>query len=148
MNFIRIMGTDIKAESTLLYGLSKIKGVNIMASNGICTVLKLDKTRKVSSLSEKEIETLENYLSSGEFTGLPLWLSNLRKDPVTGNDMHLVGKDLDYYKMQLERKLSKIKTYRGLRLRLRLPVRGQRTKANFRRNKTIAAMKSKSGGKK
>lgn len=147
-NLIRILGTDINADMSLLYGLAKIKGVSVMFSNAMCHQLKLDKNSKISALSEKDIERVENYLSEPKKEGIPKWLLNQRKDLETGDDLHVSGKDIDFNLMQLKRKLGRLKTYRGLRLRLGLPVRGQRTKANFRRNKTIAAMKSKSGGKK
>jgi len=149
VNLIRIMGTDINAESSIMFGIAKIKGVSIMLANAICIVLKFKKMDKISSLSEKDIEKLENYLSDNQFKGIPSWLLNQRKEASTGNDLHFITKDIDYDLLQLKRRLSKLKTYKGLRYRANLPVRGQRTKSNFRRNKTIAAMKAKStGGKK
>lgn len=146
VHYIRIMGTGINEEYSLLYGLSKIKGINVMFANAMCHVLGFDRDMKISALSEKEIEKIENFLANP--TGMPEWLLNQRKDYESGNDMHVVGKDLEFNLLQLKRRLGKIKSYRGLRLRLGLTVRGQRTKSNFRRNKTLAAMKSKSGGKK
>lgn len=147
VELIRIMGTDIKAGSTLLYGFAKIKGVSIMFSNAICNVLKFDKNRKISSLTEKETEKLEEFLSNTKKEGIPEWLLNQRKDLETGENLHFVSKDIDYNLLQLRRRLGKLKTYKGLRLRAGLPVRGQRTKSNFRKNKTLAAMKSKKGGR-
>ena len=146
---MRIMGTDIKAENSILYGLAKIKGVNIMFSNALCHVLKFDKNAKISSLSEKDIEKIENYLSSPKKEGIPQWLFNKQKDDETGENVHLVSKDIEFDLLQLRRRLGKIKSYKGLRLRANLPVRGQRTKANFRRNKMLAAKKAKTvGGRK
>jgi len=149
LNLIRIVGTDINSELSLLYGLSKIKGISIMFANAICTILKYDKNAKISSLSEKDIEKLEEFLSNPIKTGVPTWLLNQRKEHVSGEDFHLVSKDIDFNMLQLKRRVGKLKTYKALRYRANLPVRGQRTKSNFRRNKTIAAMKSKrTGGKK
>lgn len=145
---VRIMSTDINAKMSLLYGFAKIKGVNIMFSNAICNVLKLDKNSKISALSEKDIERLEEFLSKPEKSGVPEWMLNQRKDMETGKNLHFIAKDIEFNLLQLMRRLGRIKTYKGLRLRKNLPVRGQRTKSNFRRNKMIAAMKSKSGGKK
>jgi len=148
VNLIRIVGTDINADSSILFGLAKIKGVNIMLANALCVVLKLDKLSKISSLSEKDIEKIENYLTTNEMKEIPSWLLNKRKDLDTGKDLHFITKDIDFDLLQLKRRLGKLKTYKGLRHRARLPLRGQRTKSNFRRNKTIAAMKAKTGGKK
>lgn len=144
---MRIMGTDISTSMTLAYGLTKIKGIGFMFASAICTALKFDKNRTIGSLSEKEVEQLETYLSSPEKKGIPTWMLNQRKEYETGEDVHFVAKDIDFNLLQLRRRLAKLKTYKGLRHRARLPVRGQRTKSNFRRNKMIAAMKSKRGGK-
>ncbi len=141
------MGTGVDGSHSVLYGLAKIKGVGVMFSNALCNVLKLDKHKKISDLSEKEIEQIETYLSGDEKKGIPEWLLNTRNDVTTGQNKHYIAKDLDYFMMQLKRSLYKLKTYRGLRLKENLTVRGQRTKSNFRRQKTIAAMKAKSGGK-
>ena len=148
LNIVRIMGTGINGKHNMLYGLAKIKGVGIMFSNAVCKAINLPEDKKIGDLSEKEIETIESYLSGDEKKGIPTWIMNNRASVETGEDMHNTGKDLDYYIMQLKRNMFKLRTYRGIRLKNRLPVRGQRTKSNFRRNKTIAAMKSKTGGKK
>jgi len=148
VELVRIMGTDLKADANLLYGLTRIKGIGFMFSNAICNVLKLDKNRTIGSLTEKEIETLENFLSNPDKKNIPSWLLNLRKEYESGKDIHLVAKDIEFNLLQQTRRNSKLKTYKSLRKRAGVPVRGQRTKSNFRRNKTIAAMKSKSGGKK
>ena len=145
---IRIMATDIPANHSLLFGLSKIKGVGVMFSNAVCIALGMDKNKKIGTLSEKEIETIENYLSNGDFSGIPTWMLNQQKDVLTGEDKHFVSKDLDFQALQLQRRMSKIKSYRVLRSKLRLTVRGQRTASNFRRNRMLASKKSKTGGKK
>ena len=149
VNIVRIMGTGINGSLSTMYGLAKIKGVGVQFSNAVCVVLGLDKAKKISDLSEKEIEGIESYLSGENKKGIPSWMLNTQKDPRTGEDLHYAAKDLDFHSLQVKRDTIKLKTYRGLRLKANLPVRGQRTKANFRRNKMFAAMKSKSvGGKK
>ena len=56
--------------------------------------------------------------------------------------------DLIFSKQQDVRRLQKIKSYRGLRHAANLPLRGQRTKSNFRRNKGKAVgVKRKKGSK-
>lgn len=146
-NVIRIMSTGISAHYNLLYGLSKIKGISIMFANAMCHTLKLDKNKKIADLKDEEITKIEEFLSNPKKAGLPSWLLNQRKELESGEDVHLASKDIDFNLLQLRRRLSKLKTYKGLRLRANLTVRGQRTKSNFRRNKTLAAMKSKRGGK-
>lgn len=145
---IRIMATDIPANHSLLFGLSKIKGVGVMFSNAVCIALDIDKNKKIGTLSEKEIEVIENYLNTGDFSKIPSWMLNQQKDVLTGENKHFVSKDLDFQALQLQRRMSKIRSYRVLRSKLRLTVRGQRTASNFRRNRMLASKKSKTGGKK
>lgn len=146
---IRIMGTDIPATLTLLFGLAKIKGVNVMFANAVCVALEVDRNKKIGSLTEQDIEVIEGYLSGGDFSKIPVWMRNQQKDTLTGEDKHFVAKDLDFQTLQMQRRMAKIKSYRVLRSKLRLPVRGQRTASNFRRSKMLAAKKAKSmGGKK
>lgn len=147
-DIVRIMGTDINSDMSLLYGLSKIKGVGYMFANALCVSLKYDKNIKISALSEKDIDKIEEYLAKPEKAGIPAWLINQRNNLLTGEDLHFAGKELEFHELQLRRRLFKTRNYRGTRIKNRLTVRGQRTKANFRRNKTIAAMKSKTGGRK
>lgn len=147
-NLIRIMSTDINAEFPLLYGISRIKGVGVMFANAVCIALGLDKNAKISTLSEKDVEKLEEFLANPKKEGIPSWLLNQRKDLESGENLHYISKDIDFNLIQLKRRSSKLGTYKGLRYRANLTVRGQRTKSNFRRQKTIAAMKSKTGGKK
>ena len=145
---VRIMGTGVRGTSTLVYGLSQIKGVNVMFANATCYVLGLDKNKKISSLSEKEIQTIEEFLSNPVKEKIPSWMLNSRNDPETGENSHVVGRDMEYSALQFRRRLAKTKSYRALRHRARLPLRGQRTKSNFRRTKTLRSMKSKSQGRK
>jgi len=60
---------------------------------------------------------------------------NRRKDYETGEDKHLLSSDLAFTKDNDIKMLKKIKSYKGMRHAFGLPVRGQRTRSNFRRNK-------------
>ncbi len=144
---IRVLGTDLKASAPIVFGLAKIKGVSYMFANATCVALGLDKQIKVGELSEKQIEMIEDFFSNPD-KNLPTWLLNSQKDVITGKNLHFNGKDLDFNELQLKRRLAKTKSYRALRHKARLPLRGQRTKSNFRRSKTLAAMKAKQGGRK
>lgn len=137
------MGTDIKASSSLLYGLAKVKGIDVMFANAVCKVLNFDRNKKVSTLTEQELEKIESFLSNPIKEGIPKWLLNHRREFVSGEDQHLVSKDIDFNQLQYTRRFNKLKTYKSIRRKAKLTVRGQRTKSNFRRNKTLAAMKSK-----
>lgn len=142
-SYLRIASTDINANLPLLYGLSKIKGVGLPLANAICAVLGYDREIKISSLSEQDVEKIEKYLADPKKPGIPSWMLNMQKESESGENLHYMGKDIEFHVMQLKRRLKKLKTFKGLRLALGLTVRGQRTRSNFRRDKTIASMKAK-----
>ena len=117
-------------------GLAKIKGVSWGLSNAVCKVLKIDKARKIGSLSEAEIKKISEFIKNPE---VPLYLLNRRHDLESGKDKHLTGSDLELQKELDIKRLKKIKSYRGFRHASGLPMRGQRTRSNFRKNKSKGA---------
>jgi len=136
---LRIMQTDISGEKQLYAGLTKIKGVSWSFANALCNKLGLDKKRRIDSLGEEEIKKIEEFIKNPE---LPDFLLNRRKDFDTGEDVHLIGSDLELRKEFDIKKLKKIRSYRGLRHALGQPVRGQRTRAHFReKGKSVGVVK-------
>ncbi|MCD6464204.1 30S ribosomal protein S13 [Candidatus Woesearchaeota archaeon] len=131
---VRIGQTDIPGHKRVAYGLTAIKGVSYMIANAICFIAGVDKMKKIGELSDQEINNIEQAISKLSEKA-PKWLLNRRKDYSTGKDLHLIKTDLDLTRDFDLRRLKKIKSYRGLRLQWGLPVRGQRTKSNFRKNK-------------
>lgn len=128
-SLIRIMQTDIPGHKKILTGLTYIKGISWAVSNAICKILKLDENKKIMELSEKEINSITEFLKDPK---LPKFLLNRRKDFETGKDSHLIGTNLDMNKEFDIRRLKKIRSYRGLRHALGQPTRGQRTRSHFR----------------
>ncbi len=126
---VRIMSTDIPGRMNIYTGLTKIKGISWSMSNAICNVLGLDKSRKMATLSDDEIKKIEEFLKNPD---VPAFLKNRRFDRETGEDLHYLESDLSLRKQFDIKRLRKIKTYRGLRHALGLPVRGQRTRSHFR----------------
>ena len=133
---VRILSEDISGGMKIYPGLTKIKGVSWGFSNSICKVLGLDRNRKIGSLSAEEIKEISDFIKNPK---VPLYLLNRRKDFETGQDKHLSGSDLELQKEFDIKRLKKIKSYRGLRHATGQPVRGQRTKAHFRRNRPKGA---------
>lgn len=132
VNLIRILGKDIKAEKKILSGLTKIKGIGWAFANAICKKLKIDENKKIKDLSEEEIAKITSFVENPDIPG---FLKNRRKDFDGGEDKHLKGADLDLRKEFDIKRLKKVRAYRGARHAMGLPVRGQRTRSNFRRNK-------------
>ncbi len=141
-HLVRIANTDIKGEKAVLFALTKIKGVNIMYANMACHNAGIDKTKKAGNLTDTEIKELEKAILHPEG---PLWLLNRRKDPETGEDKHLLTADLLFSVDNDIKTMKKIKSYKGIRHMFKLPLRGQRTKSNFRRNKgkAVSGLKKK-----
>jgi len=137
---VRIMATDIPGNKSVYAGLTKIKGVSWSFSNAICKVLNIDKKTKIKELSEKEIDNISEFIKNPK---IPVFILNRRKDFESGKNKHLVGADLDLQKEFDIKRLRKIKSYKGIRHILGLPVRGQRTKAHFRKGRAVGVKKGK-----
>jgi len=133
---VRILSKDIEGGMKLYPGLTKIKGVSWSLSNAVCKKLKFDKLRKIGSLTDEEIKKISEFIKNPE---VPNHLINRQKDFDTGENRHLVGSDLELRKEFDIKRLKKIKSYRGLRHSIKLPLRGQRTRGNFRPNKMKGA---------
>ncbi len=132
---VRIANTDLDGNKPINHSLTKIKGVNFMFSNMVCGLADVEKRKKTGNLTEKEIAAIFAVLKDPLKYNAPVWMLNRRKDYETGEDKHLITVDLNFVKDNDIKRLKKIKSYRGLRHQWGLPVRGQRTRSNFRRNK-------------
>ena len=140
---IRILSEDIEGRMTLYSGLAKIKGISWSFSNAICKKLKMNKRRKIGSLKDEEIKVIIDFIKNPD---VPEHILNRRKDFDTGENKHLTGTDLDLRKEFDIKRLKKIKSYRGIRHSAGLPLRGQRTRSNFRKNRAKGSgIKKKSG---
>jgi len=141
---IRILSKDIEGRMKVYAGLTKIKGVSWGLSNAVCKALKIDKNKKIGSLTDDEVRKISDFIKNPKVPG---YLVNRREDFTTGEDKHLSGSDLELQKEFDIKRLKKIKSYRGFRHMSGLPTRGQRTRSNFRPNKKKAGIKKK-GNKK
>jgi len=139
-SLVRILGNDIPGSRKILSGLTRIKGVGWALSNATCILLKLPKDKKISDLTKDEISKVENFLKNPEIKD---FLKNRRKDRETGEDKHIVSVNLDMRKDFDIRRLKKIRSYKGVRHTAKLPVRGQRTRSNFRGKGKAVGVKRK-----
>jgi len=132
VSLVRILGKDIPGMLNILPGLTRIKGISWALSNAICKSLQINSEKKIQELEKKEIESIETFIEKGDIPG---FLKNRQKDFDEGSDQHLIGSDLSLKQEFDVKRLKKIRSYRGTRHSLGLPVRGQRTRSNFRRNR-------------
>jgi small subunit ribosomal protein S13 len=134
-HLVRISNTDLLGSKPIYHALRKIKGIGPMYANMICNLINLDKNKKTGILTDAEIEKLNDAIKNPQKYNVPRWMMNRRDDYETGEDKHLVTTDLKFANENDIRRMKKIKSYKGIRHSIGQPVRGQRTKANFRRNK-------------
>ena len=119
----RLLGVDIPNDKQIQYSLTYLYGVGLHTAREACEKLGVDPTRAASDLGEDEV---------GQIAAL------LERD-------YTVEGPLRRQTTQNISRLREIKSYRGMRHRMGLPVRGQRTKTNSRTRKgpkkTVAGKK-------
>lgn len=108
----RIAGVNVPVQKHISIGLTSIYGIGRPRALKICKDAKVSPTKKVSALTEAELEALRSEIAKFKVEG------DLRRE----------------VSMNIKR-LSDLGTYRGLRHRRGLPVRGQRTRTNARTRK-------------
>ena len=129
---VRIFGYDVPGSKNVYAGLTRIKGISWSISNAICLQLGIPRTKRISELGKPEIQKIEEALPTLKIQD---FLKNRRTDEDTGKTTHLYGTDLDITKDFDIKKMKKIRSYKGIRHATGQPVRGQRTKSHFRKNK-------------
>ena len=109
----RIAGVNLPNQKRLEIGLTYIFGIGQPTAQQICAALGLSADTKVRDLTEDEVAKLRDYI----------------------DEHHQVEGDLRRERTQAIKRLQEIGSYRGLRHRRNLPLRGQRTKTNARTRK-------------
>lgn len=141
-HLVRVANTDLDGNKQIGVAMTKVKGVGVSLANAVCKIAGIDLARKTGYLTEEESGKMDAILGDLENSPVPSWMFNRKRSYETGSDVHLLKSDLDFAKSNDIKQLRKIKCLRGMRHSAGLPVRGQRTKSNFRRNKG----KGKKGG--
>jgi small subunit ribosomal protein S13 len=108
----RIAGINVPTDKRVEIGLTYIFGIGRSTAQEILAKVKVDPDTKVKDLTEDEVIKL--------------------RDEVENHD---VEGDLRRERSQNVKRLQEIGSYRGMRHRRGLPVRGQRTKTNARGRK-------------
>jgi len=124
----RIAGVDLPKNKRVEIGLTYIYGIGRSASQHILSKVNISPDTKVDKLSESEVNEIRNIID---------------------NEYKVEGELRTDVSMNIKR-LMDLGSYRGLRHRRSLPVRGQRTSTNARTRKgpKRSAVKKKGGVKK
>jgi small subunit ribosomal protein S13 len=109
----RIAGVDLPRDKRVEVGLTYVYGVGRSTAKKILKEADVDPNTKVRDLAEGEVGAIRTYVD--------------RNVQVEGDLRREVNQNI--------RRLIDIGSYRGIRHRRGLPVRGQRTKTNARQRK-------------
>lgn len=119
----RIAGVDIPRDKRVEVSLTYIFGIGRKTSNKILSDLGIDPDTRVKDLTEEEVNKIREYID--------------KSVKVEGDLRREVSLNI--------KRLIEIGSFRGIRHRRGLPVRGQRTKTNARTRKgparTVAGKK-------
>jgi small subunit ribosomal protein S13 len=119
----RLLGVDIPNDKATVVSLTYLYGVGPKTSQALCHKAGIDAHRKARELADDELSRLATLLERD----------------------YVVEGPLRRQLQQNVNRLRDIKCYRGIRHRLGLPVRGQRTRTNARTRKgpkkTVAGKK-------
>ena len=120
----RIAGIDIPADKRIVIALTYVYGIGKALSQNILKAVNIDENIRAKDLHEDQLSTLGGYIEKNFSTE-----GQLRRQ-----------------EMQNIVRMKSINCYRGIRHKVGLPVRGQRTKTNARtrkgRKKTVAGKKN------
>jgi len=121
----RILGVDVPKEKRTEIALTYIYGIGRSASIKILSALEIDPAKRAKDLSDEEVAKIASHIQKEcRVEG------DLRRE-ISGNIKRLVD----------------VSSYRGVRHKRGLPVRGQRTKTNARTRKgprkTVGVIKTK-----
>jgi len=109
----RVAGIDLPREKRVEIGLTYIYGIGPTTSRKILEATRVNPDTRVRDLTEEEISRLRDYIDKN----------------------YKVEGDLQRDVQMSIKRLIDLGTYRGLRHRRGLPVRGQRTRTNARTRK-------------
>jgi small subunit ribosomal protein S13 len=139
---VRISNTDIDGDKNIVYGLTSIKGIGMHMATLIMEKTDMNRNLKMGKLTESQIKKLQDAIDNIN-QDAPNWMLNHRKDVETGEDVHLIGPEIETKLRDEINMMKKIRSYRGIRHERGLPVRGQRTRANNRRGLSLGVSKKR-----
>ena len=134
-HLVRIANTDLNGSKQTLYALTHVKGVGHMYAHAVCVVAGMDPRRKLGQLTDEEVRRIDEIVKNPLKFGIPEWAVNRRRDPSSGQNMHILTNDLIFITENDIKMMKKMKTWKGIRHIQGQPVRGQSTRSNFRANK-------------
>jgi small subunit ribosomal protein S13 len=142
-HIIRIGGSDIDGQESLIQGLARIRGVGLRMSKTILAHLGMDPNDRLGFITDEHIDAIEAILDDPLAAGFPYWFVNRPRDRMSGKMLHLTGSDLDFANRNDIDRLRRIKSWRGTRHSLGLKVRGQHTRTTGRGGVAVGVSRKK-----
>jgi len=136
-HIVRLAGKDLTGEKQIQLALADLKGVSLSYARAVAYVADIDPFTKLGNLNKEQVERLEQVLKNPAEHGIPSWMLNRRKDYDTGKDIHILGADLAMVVRTDIGRERRIRSRRGIRHELGLPVRGQRTRTTGRKGLVV-----------
>ena len=121
----RVAGVDLPKDKKIVFGLAYIYGIGNAISKKIISAVGINPDTRVKNLTEEEVGKLNTEIAAN----------------------YKVEGDLRREVQQNIKRMIETGSYRGMRHRRNLPVRGQRTKTNARtrrgKRRTVGAVSAK-----
>jgi small subunit ribosomal protein S13 len=141
--FFRKLRTQVDGNSKMEYALTQIRGIGKRFAQAIIKVANIDPKIRIGVLTEKDLNRIEEVILDPIKNGIPNWMVNRKKDLRSGEDLHVLGSQLEItVKRDIDR-MKRIKSYKGIRHHLGLKVRGQRTKSTGRHGLVIGVSRKR-----
>ncbi|MCS7126604.1 MAG: 30S ribosomal protein S13 [Aigarchaeota archaeon] len=140
-HIVRFLGTDLDGSLKVPYALARVRGIGVMLGYAIARVAGVDVEKRLSFLTDQELQRLEEVAKDPLKHGIPSWMLNRRRDPSSGKDLQIYGSDLVFTIREDIRREMMIKSWRGIRHSLGLKVRGQRTRTTGRIGTAVGVSK-------
>jgi len=141
-DIVRMLNTDIEGSIPIVEGLTRIKGIGPTLSRAILRKAGISLNKRVGYLTDEELSKLEELIKNINKL-FPDYMLNRRFDRYSGENLHIIGSDINFI---VERDIEfekKINSWRGLRHKLGLKVRGQRTRTTGRKRGFTVGVKRK-----
>lgn len=110
----KILGVTLNSNKSILYSLQGIYGIGLSSAKKILHNVGIEPSQKVKEMEEDDFAKVRTEVEKGEYL-------------VEGDLRQKLYRDIN--------RLKTIKAYRGIRHKVGLPVRGQKTKKNARTRK-------------
>jgi small subunit ribosomal protein S13 len=129
--FVRVGKTDLDGTESVETALLEMDGVGRRVAKAVASEAGVSPRETLGKLGDDEVEAVKEAIRGFGDVG-PSWMVNREKDRYTGDDLHIVGSDLEITREEDINRMQKISSYKGVRHRKGKKVRGQRTKSTGR----------------